>query len=154
MSPQVRIDMATADGGLPTLWSSERPALYHLVVALVRSSDGSVIDAESCQVAFYPGRGRLPAGNKNMLTTGCLADCINQLEDLLAYRPAILAIGPEKYPYQMYKCASASPRCDAHMAAAVAPSGCRHTRELRIELWSVYVRRSASGTRKSHDGSC
>ena len=44
------MDMAAAEGGLPALWSSEQPALYHLVVALVRSGDGAVVDAESCQV--------------------------------------------------------------------------------------------------------
>ncbi len=48
------MDMASAEGGLPALWSSERPALYHLVVALVRSSDGAVVDAESCQVTCSP----------------------------------------------------------------------------------------------------
>ena len=47
---QVHMDMASAEGGLPALWSSERPALYHLVVALVGSGDGTVVDAESCQV--------------------------------------------------------------------------------------------------------
>ena len=47
--PQVSMDMASAQGGLPELWSSERPVLYHLVVALVRT-DGSIVDAESCQV--------------------------------------------------------------------------------------------------------
>ena len=44
------MDMASARGGLPALWSSEQPAVYHLVVSLVRSGDGAVIDAESCQV--------------------------------------------------------------------------------------------------------
>ncbi len=48
------MDMASAEGGLPELWSSERPALYHLVVALVRSNDGAVINAESCQVNCSP----------------------------------------------------------------------------------------------------
>ena len=48
---QISMDMASAQGGLPALWSSERPTLYHLVVALVRN-DGSVVDAESCQVAL------------------------------------------------------------------------------------------------------
>ena len=46
---QISMDMASAQGGLPSLWSSEQPTLYHLVVALLRS-DGTVVDAESCQV--------------------------------------------------------------------------------------------------------
>ena len=48
------MDMAAAEGGLPALWSSEQPALYHLVVALVRSGNGAVVDAESCQVPISP----------------------------------------------------------------------------------------------------
>ncbi len=52
---QISMDMASAQGGLPALWSSEQPVLHHLVVALVRG-DGTVVDAESCQVQLLAVR--------------------------------------------------------------------------------------------------
>lgn len=36
----------------PTLWSAERPYVYTLVVSLRNSRDGSLVQAESCRLAF------------------------------------------------------------------------------------------------------
>ncbi len=46
---QISFDMAESPAGLPHLWSAEQPALYVLVLSLL-ATDGSLIEAESCQV--------------------------------------------------------------------------------------------------------
>ena len=52
---QVSFDMADSPAGLPRLWSAEQPVLYTLVLEL-RSGDGSVLEAECCQVKPHPFR--------------------------------------------------------------------------------------------------
>ena len=46
---QARLDLMEGPGSPPALWSAEEPSLYVLVLVL-QSPDGSVIEAESTQV--------------------------------------------------------------------------------------------------------
>jgi hypothetical protein len=48
---QVSYDMASQAAAPPKLWSAEQPVLYTLVLELL-SQDGSLVEAESCQVSI------------------------------------------------------------------------------------------------------
>lgn len=70
---QVSYDMALAPGGLPGLWSAERPRLYWLRLCLLDSC-GRLLEAESCQCGFRTvevSGGQLLLNKRPIMVKGC-----------------------------------------------------------------------------------